>query len=145
MNASNVTCPLCGHLFRPSVGSICGACPLAKGCEFVCCPACGYQIPDTDRSRIGRWLAAGFRRRVAPTGAAPPTLADVPAGWSARIAETGSASAPRRQQLRAYGLEALTWVRVIQHLPVTVVAVAGTELALESELARRVVVDSLKP
>jgi Fe2+ transport system protein FeoA len=72
-------------------------------------------------------------------------LADVPAGWSARIADTGGASAPRHQQLRAYGLEALTWVRVIQHRPVTVVAVAGTELALEAELARRVVVDSLRP
>ena len=145
MNATHVTCPLCGHRFLPEGRSGCGACPLAKGCAFVCCPACGYQIPDTDRSLIGRWLAAGFRRRVAPAGAAPPPLADVPAGWSARIAETGGASAPRRQQLRAYGLEALTWVRVIQHRPVTVIVVAGTELALEAELARRVVVDSLKP
>jgi Fe2+ transport system protein FeoA len=145
MNASKVTCPLCGHRFHSEARSVCGACPLAKGCEFICCPACGYQIPDTERSLIGRWLAAGFRRRATPDAAMPQTLADVPAGWSARIADTGGASAPRHQQLRAYGLEALTWVRVIQHRPVTVVAVAGTELALEAELARRVVVDSLRP
>jgi len=145
MNASNVTCPLCGHRFRSGGRSVCGACPLAKGCEFVCCPACGYQIPNTERSLIGRWLAAGLRRRAPSADAVPTTLADVPPGWSARIADAGGASAPRRQQLRAYGLEARTWVRVIQHRPVTVVAVAGTELALEAELARRVVVDSLKP
>jgi Fe2+ transport system protein FeoA len=54
-------------------------------------------------------------------------------------------SGRRRQQLFAYGLQTAREVRVLQQQPVTVVQVGETELALEAELARAVLVDSLEP
>ncbi|OGS01953.1 MAG: hypothetical protein A2V88_08490 [Elusimicrobia bacterium RBG_16_66_12] len=73
------------------------------------------------------------------------TLADVPAGCLARIVAIEGAPSSRRQQLRAYGLLAGDWVRVVQHVPVTVAVVEHTELALETDLARCILVDAFEP
>lgn len=39
-------CLLCGYQFEENEGSTtCVGCPLSKGCNMVCCPNCGYEIP----------------------------------------------------------------------------------------------------
>lgn len=45
------------------------------------------------------------------------------------------AGAERRERLASYGLVRGTLVRVLQHRPVLVLAVDGTELALEARVA----------
>jgi hypothetical protein len=35
-------CPLCGAVLREHESG-CGACPLSKGCEMLCCARCGYK------------------------------------------------------------------------------------------------------
>ncbi len=39
-------CPLCGMEFNPEhAQKACAGCPLAKGCNLVKCPNCGYEVP----------------------------------------------------------------------------------------------------
>ncbi|MFN2195934.1 MAG: FeoA family protein [Anaerolineales bacterium] len=70
------------------------------------------------------------------------TLREVPAG-SAAVIRGYLAKMPetRRTQLMAYGLLPGRQVRVCQQLPVTVIQIAFTELALEGELAEAVQVE----
>ncbi|HET7009238.1 MAG TPA: ferrous iron transport protein A [Anaerolineales bacterium] len=147
---SLLTCAVCGHRFDPDGRDHCRGCPLVRGCQTVCCPACGHVDVDPHRTTIGRWLAGRGDRRQrrlekATRLQAPMTLADVPAGYQARIAAIEGAPDSRRQQLRAYGVLSGDWVRVVQHTPVTVAVVERTELALEGDLARCIVVDGLRP
>jgi Fe2+ transport system protein FeoA len=153
MNTQLMTCPLCGHRFDLSDRGACGGCPLVRGCETFCCPACGYVDVNPSRTTIGRWLMARGRRglhgaaELAATGLRAAgqnqlTLVDVPVGWSARIAGIEGLPASRKQQLSAYGLLSGDWIRVIQHTPVTVAVVDHTELALEADLARCILIDA---
>ncbi len=150
------TCPLCGHLFDALNRGGCQGCPLVKGCETFCCPACGYVDVDPERTTIGRWLTSRGRRGPRPgiepaaTGGAPAgrqrsTLVDVPVGWRARIAGIEGVPASRKDQLRAYGLLSGDWIRVLQHTPVTVALVEHTELALDADLAHCILVDGCEP
>jgi Fe2+ transport system protein FeoA len=147
MSSTEFACPLCGFHFDPAGRGQCARCPLATGCQIICCPACGYQFTDPQSTLIGRWLQGRRRRRRHGRSEAlqSPTLADVPPGWRARIRAMQQVSGRRRQQLFAYGLQTAREVRVLQQQPVTVVQVGETELALEAELARAVLVDSLEP
>lgn len=39
-------CTMCGYEFEQKSGkSVCKNCPLNKGCDMVCCPNCGFEIP----------------------------------------------------------------------------------------------------
>ncbi len=77
-----------------------------------------------------------------PSATPELTLAELPPGSSARIAAWRGASSPRRQQLQAYGLSVGRLVRVVQQAGATVVRVEHTELALERDLARMIVVEA---
>jgi hypothetical protein len=52
-------CPLCGGEFDATGLGCRPSCPLAKGCQVVCCPSCGYSFP---RERAG--LAGRLRRAL---------------------------------------------------------------------------------
>jgi len=82
----------------------------------------------------------GARRR----GSAPATLAEVPAGWKARLSSWEATPPRRRQQLRAYGLAESGWILVLQHTPTTIVRIGLTELALEQELAATILVEDAR-
>ena len=154
MNEQLLTCPMSGHRFDPAAHSSCGSCPLQRGCDMVCCPACGYNTVDVGGSRLARLAEAllamgktkGARRmRRRRRGEVGLTLADVPPGWMAKVAGFAEGfPANRRAQLLAYGLVPDYWVRVMQHSPVTVIQVEHTELALERELAGAVQVQMIQ-
>jgi len=73
------------------------------------------------------------------------TLAEVPAGWKARLCSWEGTPPRRRQQLRAYGLAESGWIHVLQHTPTTIIRIDLTELALENELATTILVESAQP
>lgn len=75
----------------------------------------------------------------------PSTLADVPAGWNARLRSWARTPARRRQQLRAYGLAEWGWIHVLRSSPATIICVGQTEIALERDLAATIVVDAAHP
>ena len=52
-------CTLCGCRFNHG-GQVCGACPMAAGCELVKCPDCGFQFPRA--SSIADWVARIWTR-----------------------------------------------------------------------------------
>ena len=71
------------------------------------------------------------------------TLADIKPGERAQVIsfETQLPSS-RRAHLIAYGLSPGYWVEVIQQSPVTIVQIDHTELALEKELAKDIIVSN---
>jgi Fe2+ transport system protein FeoA len=149
--ATQFTCPLCGHGFDPAAHLACQTCPLHAGCHLVCCPACGHTTVDQGQSRIVRWISAFLDRMSAPElderlASQPPegarawacALADVPLNRRVQILDLSALSTAQREQLHGYGLLPGGVLRVTQHAPVTVVQIAHTELAIETEVARAV-------
>jgi Fe2+ transport system protein FeoA len=70
------------------------------------------------------------------------TLADIPPGKQAKISNfCDGISKDRAAHLLAYGLSPGYTVKVLQHVPVTVVRVEHTELAMELDLACEILVE----
>lgn len=59
----NITCPMCGHTFDPDLHATCAACPLKKGCQLVCCPACGFETVNPQHSVLARLVMDFSNRR----------------------------------------------------------------------------------
>jgi Fe2+ transport system protein FeoA len=75
----------------------------------------------------------------------PMTLADIPPGMLVRISKMDKLSVEKRDHLLAFGLASGRWVEIKQHRPAVVVQVDYTELALEPEVARKIVVETPVP
>lgn len=52
-----LTCPLCGTQFDPDLHVNCQACPLQTGCQLACCPNCGFEMVNVQRSVVARLAA----------------------------------------------------------------------------------------
>jgi hypothetical protein len=52
-----LTCSICGHVFDPTGQAACSSCPLNRGCQMVCCPACGTTNIDPAQSKLARWIS----------------------------------------------------------------------------------------
>ena len=51
-------CPLCGLEFKEEDGqAACKGCPMARSCELIKCPNCGYEIPKESAliKKLKRW------------------------------------------------------------------------------------------
>ena len=59
-NDTEITCTLCGAVFEPDENT-CGGCALHKDCRLVCCPNCGYGIPE--ESKLVSWLKRRLEKR----------------------------------------------------------------------------------
>ena len=135
-------CPLCGHELDITG---CDSCPLGSNCPMVCCPACGYTTIDTDKTTVGK-LALNLVTSQAPKNdanlrAGLVTLGEVPKGASVRVVAVENVNGSRPLQMQAYGLAPGRTVQVLQQDPVTVVRADHTELALEGDLASKVLVE----
>lgn len=149
MSQRTLQCLMCGHRFDPAQHVVCQSCPLQKGCELVCCPACGYQSVDVRASKLAR--LAEFMLSFRPSAARDKamshvlTLADVSPGCQAKVVGfLDGFPAERRAYLQAYGLAPDEWVTVLQHRPVTVIRLDHIELALETELAGEIEVQAIR-
>ncbi len=49
-------CNLCGCEFDESRRTPCESCPVKSGCEFICCPQCGYKTIESSplTRKLGR-------------------------------------------------------------------------------------------
>ena len=61
-----ITCSMCGHHFDPSGLAACGSCPIQSGCLAVCCPNCGFETVDVNRSRLAQWFSAILLKKNNP-------------------------------------------------------------------------------
>jgi Fe2+ transport system protein FeoA len=130
-----VTCALCGHRFDPTASDACASCPLGRGCSLVCCPECGYSVPDASRSAFAG-LAARFTRRRRSAALPMRVLAEAPPGCQVTIETLEHLPARQREQLLAYGVAPGRVVDVLQTRPVTIIRVEHAELAFENALSR---------
>ncbi len=68
-------CPLCGGRFDEQALACHAACPMAsiQGCRLVCCPHCGYQMVDEQKSGLARFMRQALRLiQIDPAGKEPP-------------------------------------------------------------------------
>lgn len=146
---SELTCPMCGNRFDPTAHLACERCPFNSGCMLSCCPACGYELPNPDRSQLVHLgsrirgfartaLRRGSRARAVDPADGTVALSEVPPGNIVTVERIANLTGSRSEQLQAYGLVPGRSVKVIQQAPVTVVRVEHIDLAFESHIAREI-------
>ena len=133
-----LTCPLCGFGFEPEDAVCAHGCPLSSHCSLVRCPACDYEFAESPAR--GSWLRRLF------SGAAPPAAAEGQCeALSVDQLRTGQTASVLslsgdRNRLAIFGLVPGTEITLLQRRPACVVRVGETELALDREIARRILV-----
>lgn len=75
----------------------------------------------------------------------PLTLDAIPTGMLVRILKIDKLPVERRDHLLAFGLTPGRWVEIKQHRPAVVVQVDYTELALETDVASKILVETPIP
>jgi Fe2+ transport system protein FeoA len=141
MSSQIIVCDLCGHQYDPEMHLGCQSCPLHSECNLVCCPACGYQTVDTQRSfivKLSRYLQKFRRSRRFPEKTYEGiTLADISPGSQVELVGYDEGfPTDRKEHLQAFGLVRNNPIQVIQQTPVTIIHLDNIELALENDLAK---------
>lgn len=136
--ASNLSCPLCGFEFSLEEALCEHGCPLASMCNLARCPSCAYEFPQPARSVS--WLKRLFGGRDGGGLAAHrlQTLRRMSPGEVAEVVSVAREGAGRTT-LATFGLVPGASVTVVQQRPSCVVRVGETELALDPEIADRIV------
>ena len=141
--AGESTCPLCGLVFARADALCHHGCPMADLCHLTRCPGCGYEYPDRPQGAHGlfaRLVRLRGRRRPAldPAGA---TVCDLAAGERARVLHL--AGERSRDALAVFGLVPGAELELVQSSPAFVLRVGETELALDGDVARRILVEAI--
>lgn len=139
-----LTCPLCGFEFEKTDTLCAHGCPLGSLCHLVRCPACEYEFPETPPavSFVRRLL----RRRLPTVAGLPPgvrTAAELRPGQKATVLCLGSTVTDRHRTLTVYGLGPDAEITLVQHQPACVIRIGETELALDPDIARDILVQPL--
>jgi Fe2+ transport system protein FeoA len=132
-----LTCPLCGFAFEPEDALCAHGCPLRSHCALVRCPGCEYEFPEQPQ-RVSWW-----RRLLGEQVPAVPdeqcealSVDQLRAGQTASVLSLSGS----RNRLAVFGLVPGTEITLLQRRPACVVQVGETELALDREIARRILV-----
>lgn len=137
-----ITCPLCAFEFVRADTLCHHGCPLGATCRLLCCPACGYEFPQ-DPPR-GSWLDRLLGRAAVPQRCLPETVRpadELAPGERASVVCAGSASGSRERALTVFGLAPGAEIEVLQQRPACVLRIGETELALDPEIARQILVE----
>ena len=141
--AHEATCPMCGLVFARCDALCHHGCPLAEMCNLTRCPGCGYEFPEPPRGGRGffaRLARLGRDRRARLTPEAP-NVTDLATGARARVLHlTGERS---RDALAVFGLVPGAELELLQTAPAYVLRVGETELALDGEVAERILVEAI--
>lgn len=132
-----LTCPLCGFGFEPEDALCAHGCPLRSHCGLVRCPACDYEF--TEQPKRGSWLRRLLGRPPEPATEAQCEALSVDQLRTGQAASVLSLSG-NRNKLAIFGLVPGTEITLLQRRPACVVQVGETELALDREIARRILV-----
>lgn len=142
--AEYLNCPLCGFEFE-KLDTLCAhGCPLGGSCNFVRCPSCQYEFLEHQRKLS--WLQRLFGREEAqrprlPEGVVP--LRELKRGEQARVVCLGGDNGSRHNALAVFGLVPEAEIKLVQQLPSCVVQVGETELAVDPDIAREILVERL--
>jgi Fe2+ transport system protein FeoA len=138
MTAEYVICPFCALEFE-AADSLCEhGCPLRTSCGLLRCPGCDYEFPRAARSVT--WLGRLLRREPAVDACHRfQSVSDLDSGQSATVVSLGGGT-HRRNALAVFGLVPESEITLIQSRPACVVRIGQTELALDPEIAREILV-----
>ena len=137
-------CQLCGYDYDPAGLDCHSKCPMADGCHIICCPNCGYQVVDSEKSsavnvlrRVRAWFdRASDTDQVYEADRIP--LSRLPAGTSGEITQIDETDSGRLMKLAALGIAPGSELRLQQRRPAYVVWLGETQLSLDSAIADRI-------
>ncbi len=152
-------CPLCGFEYDEKQLACHIACPLAPGCAIICCPNCGYQMVDEDKSRLAKllrrlWKTKPDRRDLARSDRAglngqlrvnkqmKLAINNLKPGQTALVVELLSADPARLDRLCSYGMAPGSLVRVEQLQPALILRIGETEISIDEAVAREIIVEA---
>ena len=135
---------MCGFEFEKTDTLCAHGCPLGSLCHLVRCPACEYEFPETPPTVS--FVRRLFRRRLPTVVGLPPgvrTAAELRPGQKATVLCLGSTVTDRHRTLTVYGLGPEAEITLVQHQPACVIRIGETELAIDSDIARDILVQPL--
>jgi Fe2+ transport system protein FeoA len=139
-----LTCPMCGFEFERTDTLCAHGCPLGALCHLIRCPACEYEFPETPPAVS--FVKRLFRRRLPTVTGLPPgvrTAAELQPGQKAKVLCLGSTVTDRHRTLTVYGLGSGAEITLVQQQPACVIQIGETELALDLDIARDILVQPL--
>lgn len=146
MAGDYLTCPFCGFEFSADDTMCRHGCPLGSSCGLIRCPNCRYEFAETPRTvtLLGGWLK---RKRKQPEPRQLPenvvAVGDLERGEHARVVCLGAGSSQRHNNLAVFGVVPGAMVELIQQRPSCVLRVGETELGLDPEIAREILVERI--
>ena len=135
---ATLKCPLCGFEFEKQNAVCHHGCPLGRFCKLIKCPGCQYEFPEP--SRPLSWLARWLHPAAPPLRAGTLDLTQLDAGETVEFVGIAGPNESRRHTLSVYGLVPGALFTLQQKRPAYVVRIGETELALESDIAREILV-----
>lgn len=136
------TCPLCGYEFDATQLACHASCMFNARCAIICCPNCGYQVPDSRRSALAEGLRRWLNRRAGPVQSLDQVcrLTELHAGQCGQVVRIETTAHERIEKLHVLGLFPASMVTLEQKRPAYVVRVGFTQLSLERDIAEQIVV-----
>ena len=137
-----LTCPFCGFEFSKADTLCEHGCPLGALCHLIRCPNCQYEFAETPRTVT--WIEGLFRRSKPEPRNLPAnvkSVADLAGGESAHVLCLGAGSTTRHNSLAVFGVVPGAEISLLQQRPSCVIRVGETELALDPEIAREILVE----
>lgn len=144
MDKQYLTCSFCGFEFEKDDTLCVHGCPLGVLCKLIRCPSCGYEFPETTK-RLS-WLGKLFSKDNLETRGLPSgvqTVKELKSGERANVLCIGGKSCLRHNVLTAFGLAPGAEISLVQQCPSCVIRIGETELALDNEIAREILVQPL--
>lgn len=139
-----LTCPFCGFEFAKKDTLCRHGCPLGKVCNLMRCPSCQYEFAEKPRSAT--WLGGLLKKRQRPPQDLPEHLVsvrDLKRGERARVLCLGAGTSTRHNNLAVFGVVPGAEIQVIQQRPAPVLRVGETDLAIDTAIAREILVERL--
>ncbi|MEZ4670555.1 MAG: FeoA family protein [Anaerolineae bacterium] len=120
------------------------SCVFNESCGIVCCPNCGYQLPDERKTRVASALRRWFTRRQEQNEIESPVrpLSTLRPGQTAKIVSIDSTSQSRLERLQLLGLMPDAHITLEQKRPAYVLSVGFTQLSLDTDIAQDILVDT---
>ncbi|MCL7963611.1 MAG: ferrous iron transport protein A, partial [marine benthic group bacterium] len=116
-------------------------------CRLVRCPSCKYEFPETPAA-VGLFRRIFVRKRSLPVAASethlPETVraaSELRPGQRATVLCVGATASDRHRTLTVFGVVPGAELRIVQQQPACVIRVGETELALDREIAREILVE----